>query len=250
VARIRYLKPQAAEDVKLAECSIAARLLYRDLWCHMDRQGLAEDEPKLIKKNVFPYDDDLGVAKIRKLIDELVAAGRLIRTEWRGHALLYCPTFTRHQKFHRDEEPKYRIPEKELIALVGHHAGTVPAPFNVPANSAGNGERGTGNGNGESDPLGVSSSAPHPVIPEFQEIAGVLAARRVSAEVQQVWLENYPDPPWVIAKIRRALAWELEKGRKKQRFSAFMGRWLAKDWDARRATAGEINTTPTNLETL
>lgn len=146
MARIRYLKPQAAEDVRLAECSRDARLLYRDLWCHMDRQGLAEDEPKLIKRNVFPYDDDLTASKVAKLIDELVSVGRLVRFVWNEHPLLYCPTLERHQNFHPDEKPKFRIPKDELEKLVRPTVDQLPTSFDGLASTTG-----TGNRNGEQE---------------------------------------------------------------------------------------------------
>lgn len=175
MARIRYLKPQAAEDVKLAECSRDARLLYRDLWCHMDRQGLTEDEPKLIKRNIFPYDDDLTAERVKILIDELARVGRLIRLDWHGKRLLYCPTFGLHQKFHRGEEPRFNIPQENLDALLApckHPASTIPAPFNDPANSIGIGI-GIGIGNGQQErATGIvnGATAPAPVPTEaFQE---------------------------------------------------------------------------------
>jgi hypothetical protein len=146
VARIRYLKPETAEDTKLAGVSRDARLLYRDLWCHMDRQGITEDDARLIKRNIFPYDDDLSIARIDNLIIELIKIGRLFRFEWEGKKLIYCPSLAKHQKFHRDEKPKYLISQDVLLASSQHGAGTLPKSINTIANSTGNGELVTGNG--------------------------------------------------------------------------------------------------------
>lgn len=149
MARIRYLKPDTAEDTRLAEVSRDARLLYRDLWCHMDRQGITEDDVRLIKKRVFPYDDDLGLEAIEDILGELIRIGRLFRLQWAGKKLLYCPSLTKHQKFHRDEKPKYSIPDDALLASCQPRASTVQALINTSANSTGNWELVTGNGEQE-----------------------------------------------------------------------------------------------------
>jgi hypothetical protein len=179
------------------------------------------------------------------MIDELESIGRLHRISHGGKRYLFCPTFTRHQWFHGGERSKYPIPKDTLLKAC---SDTDQEQFNDGANPSVD-----GNGNGEligSTPSGegTPTDAPPSVLPEFKEIGGLLVGRRVSLDVQRNWLELYRDPSWVIAKIKRAVSWEAETGRRKQRFSAFMGRWLAKDWDNRRAPpATGINTTPLNL---
>lgn len=125
MARIRYLKPDFTDDVDLAEVSITARYLYANLWCHMDRDGVCDADPKLIKRWIFPYDDDHTSAKVSSLIDELVEHGFLFRVEHNGRNFLYCPTLKKHQLFHKYEKSKRMVPQEKLSALYKHGASTV-----------------------------------------------------------------------------------------------------------------------------
>jgi hypothetical protein len=145
VARIRYIKPQFFEDTTIADLSVEARLLYVGLWCYMDKQGIASDDPKLIKRNIFPYDDLISIGRIDQLLGELIQCKRLEEREFDGKRYLFCPSFIKNQKFHRDEKPLY----PHEVASVGyqHGASTVPARL-VTGNCelvTGNGQRATVN---------------------------------------------------------------------------------------------------------
>jgi hypothetical protein len=45
----RNITPGFNRNDALAECSVAARLMYPGLWCMADREGRLEDQPKRIK---------------------------------------------------------------------------------------------------------------------------------------------------------------------------------------------------------
>jgi hypothetical protein len=145
VARIRYIKPDTFADTDLAEVSIPARLLYIGLWCYMDCDGVAEADSKLIKRNLFPYDDAITSKKIHLLIDELIEHGFLFHFKYNDREYLFCPTLAKHQKFHKNETSKYLIPSSTLQAL----SQTSAAPYKHPASSTGNGELATETENGE-----------------------------------------------------------------------------------------------------
>lgn len=128
MARIRYIKPEFYSDTTLSEVSIYARYFYAGLFCQMDRQGVCEADPKLLKREIFPYDDDITQAKVEQLIDELGAAGRLIRFEDGRKRYLYCPKLPEHQNFHKEEKIKYPFTPDYLRQLLEpHHPDTVPA---------------------------------------------------------------------------------------------------------------------------
>ena len=55
--RARNIKTGFYKNDQLAECSLAARLLFPGLWMMADRDGRLEYRPKRIKAEVFPYDD-------------------------------------------------------------------------------------------------------------------------------------------------------------------------------------------------
>jgi hypothetical protein len=124
MARIRYIKPEFFEDVRVATVSIEARLLYIALWCFMDRVGVTEADPQLIKRRVFPYDEEVNFKKIEKLVKELEKSQHLIRVHYSDKDYLFCPTFERHQKFHFKEQFRHPIP----LEILGAHCKPGASP--------------------------------------------------------------------------------------------------------------------------
>jgi hypothetical protein len=165
IRRIRYIKPEFPEDTELATVSRDARLFFASLWCYTDMNGLTEDNVRWLKKTIFPYDQDITLERVDAIVSELIGIKKLVPVEWSGKRYLYIPKFSKHQKFHRGEQPHYRVPEEIIRKSLQHPAGMVPAPFNDPANSIGIGIGigtgtgigigiGTGMGTGEGEPAG------------------------------------------------------------------------------------------------
>lgn len=71
--RIRSVKPAAFRDRDLARASPAARWTFAGLLCIADDQGRFEDDPRLIKADVYPLDDILS-ADVEAHLAELTAA--------------------------------------------------------------------------------------------------------------------------------------------------------------------------------
>lgn len=114
MARIRYLKPEFFEDIDLAEVSINARYMYSGLWCFMDRNGIMEFSPKMIKKNIFPYDDIVTCEVVESLLKELFDHEFLFIVYLQNKKLIYCPTLKDHQLFHFREKPKFIITQDDI----------------------------------------------------------------------------------------------------------------------------------------
>lgn len=106
MARTRYIKPELFTDTTLGRLSVSARFLYIGLWTLMDKRAICEADPLLINHAVFPY-DKFELSQVEVWLDELVNSGRLVRFEASGKLWFRCPTLWAHQKFHRDEKPKY-----------------------------------------------------------------------------------------------------------------------------------------------
>ena len=134
MARGRVIKPSFFGDVTLSEVCRDARMLYVGLWGHMDRRGVMEYHPKLVKKDVFPYDEDVGVKQIADWVNALVGIKRLYVIEHAGKQYLFGPYLKRHQHFNVKEKPNHLIP-KEVLEQCEHIASTVLALANgvVPA---------------------------------------------------------------------------------------------------------------------
>lgn len=76
----------------------------------------------------------------------------------------------------------------------------------------------------------------------YSGIDTVVQERKISEQVQLSWTQAFPDPEWVMAEIRKAIAWEASNPiRRKVNFSAFITRWLAKDWDRRKIPGHGFN---------
>jgi len=149
LGRTRYIKPTFFSDTHVADVSRDARLLYIGLWCVLDRNGLCDYDLKLIKREVFPYDEDITLDRLNEIICELISKNRLYAFDYKSRSYIYCPFLGRHQNFHRDEKPRYKIPQEILDSCVKTHCltdtGTIQAPSLQPANTTVNCELGTVN---------------------------------------------------------------------------------------------------------
>jgi len=232
VARIRYIKPEFFSDTQVADLSVLARLLYIGLWCHLDRQGVCEDDMKLLKREIFPYDDDITTQKIELLIDELISSKRLYRFSYGGKNLLFCPYLEKHQKFHPKENHKYMIPADVLFSLLQatgeQPASNLLATVEPLASRVGNGEWGMGNHNSD-----VSAEADPSPPEELRDelLDPYLAKVRVAA--QRAWLSGFQDAEWVKSELKKAVMWMSANPKRAPRsdFAKFFNNWLNRGWE-------------------
>lgn len=101
MARTRSLKPTFFTNEDLGECSPLARLFFAGLWCWADREGYVEDRPRRLRAQILPYDQADG----ELLVQELVDRGLVQRLTVNGEAVLWLPTFLKHQDPHPRETP-------------------------------------------------------------------------------------------------------------------------------------------------
>lgn len=110
--RIRSVKPEFWTDEELADLRRDARLLYIGLWNFADEHGRLRGDPRYIKGQIFPYDDDLTPDAIDALLDELGAAGKVVRYRVAGRSYLYLPRLADHQRLEAEKVPS-RLPGPE-----------------------------------------------------------------------------------------------------------------------------------------
>ena len=101
MARARMLKPGFFRNETLCELSHATRLLYAGLWGSADREGRLEDRPKRIAADVFPYEH----LDVNAMLDELDAAGFIVRYVVDSTRYIAIPKFLDHQRPHVREAP-------------------------------------------------------------------------------------------------------------------------------------------------
>lgn len=98
--RARDIKPRFYKNDQLAECSMAARLLFPGLWMLADREGRFENRPKKIKAEIFPFDD----VDVASLLKELEDAELILAYEVNGSRYFWIPQFKKHQSPHKNEK--------------------------------------------------------------------------------------------------------------------------------------------------
>lgn len=103
--KIRALHPGFWTDTTLAECSRDARMLYMGLWNFSDDVGVFELSNKLIKAQVFPFDD----ISIEELMNELIRCGRIVKFYHDNKTYGLVVRFTKYQN------PNSKYPKKTIL---------------------------------------------------------------------------------------------------------------------------------------
>lgn len=110
MARIRSIKPEFWMDRKLArKMSRDARMLYVGLWNQADEHARLNGDLMVIKGAVFPYDDDIDLTVIDKLLDEIASAECAIRYEVDEDPYVFLPKLSKHQRLEASKVPS-RLP--------------------------------------------------------------------------------------------------------------------------------------------
>lgn len=114
MARARLIKPDFFDDEAMCSLPLGARLLFVSLWTQADRDGRLENRPAKFAAFAFPaMGNEALQAKSRKEVqcwlDSLVEAGCVVRYEVNGRSYLHIPSWTDHQKVHKNE-PQSTLP--------------------------------------------------------------------------------------------------------------------------------------------
>ena len=111
MARIRSLKPEQPKDEALAALPIATRYLFAFLPTHADREGRLEDRPRVLKLEIFPWDD----VDVESMLVEL-APHFIVRYETEGRRYIQIRNFLKHQRPNNKELPScFPDPTKEQM---------------------------------------------------------------------------------------------------------------------------------------
>lgn len=108
MARIRSIKPELRTSLTAAEWPREVRYFWVLLWGYLDDHGYGQDEPRIIKGDCFPMDDDLTAGDIDKWLDLIAAAGSLCRfCGPDGRRYLHAPKWPDHQRPQHPAVPKF-----------------------------------------------------------------------------------------------------------------------------------------------
>lgn len=116
MARIRTIKPNHVNDKELAKVSLQAHLFWVLSWCFSDDEGVLENDPLLLKSQLFPRRTDIRMEQVQTWIDQLVKARFMIPFTHQGESYLLHRTFKVHQKIDRPQPSK--IPEEVIRRMI------------------------------------------------------------------------------------------------------------------------------------
>lgn len=99
MARIRTVKPEMPQDVKLASCSRDARYTFVLLITQADDEGLIPGAPRQLLGLLYPHDEDVASSLLIEWVEELVGIGAV---RWRatldGAPVLELSNWSKHQR--------------------------------------------------------------------------------------------------------------------------------------------------------
>lgn len=121
--RIRTIKPQHVNDKELAKISLQAHLFWVLSWCFSDDEGVFENDPLLLKSQLFPRRTDIRIEQVQQWIDQLVKARFIIPFTHDGEGYLLHRTFKTHQKIDRPQPSK--IPDAIIRRLIDESSTNV-----------------------------------------------------------------------------------------------------------------------------
>jgi hypothetical protein len=109
MARIRSIKPELRTSLTATRWPREVRYFWVLLWGYLDDHGYGVDEPRLIKPDCFPLDDDLTPDAIDKWLELIAASGSICRFTANGHRYLHAPKWADHQRPQHPAVPKHPV---------------------------------------------------------------------------------------------------------------------------------------------
>ena len=106
--RIRSVHPDLHRDRTLAQVSASAERTFVRLWCHLDDEGRGEDDPDLLKADLYPRHRDMTPEAIEADLVELADNGLIVRYRVAGVAYLACKpeTWSQYQRPQKKQDSK------------------------------------------------------------------------------------------------------------------------------------------------
>lgn len=86
------------------------------LWCYLDDHGRGEDEPGMIKAEVWPRRKNIGEREVARHLNEIAAKNLICRYSVAGESLIHIPSWREHQKVSH--------PQKESVPPCQVHDGS------------------------------------------------------------------------------------------------------------------------------
>lgn len=107
MARIRTIKPALFTSKKVTSWPVGIRWTWAGLFTYCDDYGFGEDDPLLIKSEVYPRDRKMPEAKVIEHLCFIAAEGPLCRYRVEDSDFLHIPSWQEHQRVNRPTKSKF-----------------------------------------------------------------------------------------------------------------------------------------------
>lgn len=187
MSRIRTIKPEFWTSEQVMECSPLARLAFIGMWNFCDDNGVHPASCKTLKAQVFPG-DDITVADVQSLIDELIRQQLLAEFQADDHAW-WLVTGWHHQLINRPSKSRYPLPPK-MQKAVSTHGGLSEYSLTEGRGREGRGrERRGKEGKGEGEESARAETAPKDT-PSAPALKGSRLSLEVLPQDWQAWAKR------------------------------------------------------------
>ncbi len=108
--RKRMIDPEFWNDEEVGSWSVEARLFYIGLWNFADDEGRLRAHPKLLKSQIFPYDEKINIEKLKAEISK-----KVLWYQVDGQEYGYIKNFLKHQIINRPGKSQIPPPDKQSL---------------------------------------------------------------------------------------------------------------------------------------
>ena len=112
--RSRVIKPEFWNDEKLATVSRDSRLTFIGMWMCSDDYGVTKGSPAWLKSQIYPYEEDVKIAKFLEWVGELETLKVIIPFCYHSEKYYYIKHFSKHQKVDHPSKCRNPEPPKEI----------------------------------------------------------------------------------------------------------------------------------------
>jgi hypothetical protein len=122
MARNRLIKKEFFRDEKVGSLPLGARLLFVSMWIQADDSGNALADPRLMRAEAFPFDNEISVANVEEWTVLLEKLGMVRRYEVSEQRYLNICKFKKHQVINRPSA--FRHPRMSTPKLLSESSGS------------------------------------------------------------------------------------------------------------------------------
>ena len=250
--RKRMISPEFWDDEEIGGWSIEARLFYIGLWSFADDEGRLRAHPKLLKSEIFPYDEKIDIGKLKAEVSKKVLWYKVDGQEYG-----YIKNFLKHQRIDRPSKSQLPAPEKEILdkfltngTLVEDSSNVrrTLAPniieYNIKEENISEDKSLALNDSNES----CSEPVKKPVIPKINFSIETRSWENITDKDVSIWEKAYPavDITQELSKMADWLISNPEK--KKKNYRRFITNWLSRTQERGGSRAGKQKSTVEQVE--